>query len=145
MAAAASALAVGVPTVVTLGQFRLAEHAGTLLLSVSAVLLLALVVLPHERASWLVRLLACRPLQWTGLVSYGVFLWNEPLVWFLRQHGLTSGGRTGFVSSLVLTLATAGAVALLSWRLVERPALAWKRSAPAPQATGGMGSPEPPG
>lgn len=139
-AAAAAAVGVGVPAFLALGEYRLAEHPGTLLLSVSGVLLLALVVLPHESRSWLVRVLACRPLQWTGLVSYGVFLWNEPLVWFLRAHGATAVGRRGFAASLLLTLAAAGAVALLSWWLVERPSLAWKKSVPAPRAEAGLGS-----
>jgi peptidoglycan/LPS O-acetylase OafA/YrhL len=96
-------------------------------------LLLATVVLPDPSPSrWrrLLALLDTRPLVATGLASYSLFLWHEPLVYWLRDHDLTFDGAAGFVVNLVLLAAVAGALAWLTFRYVERPALARKRREP---------------
>ena len=98
------------------------DHLLMLGLSGSCALLLALVVLPHDVRPRLVSVLETRPLHWAGLVSYGVFLWNEPLVWALQRGGLTSDGAGGFALALLTTSVVTGAVATLSWLLVEKPA-----------------------
>jgi peptidoglycan/LPS O-acetylase OafA/YrhL len=123
---------VAAPAVVAFDASRITEHRATLALSLACALLLALVVLPSRRQGAVVRMLGSRPLQWSGLVSYGVFLWHEPLVWFLARQGWTLPGRAGFVLALLCTIVAAGAAALLSWRLVERPCLALKAPAVAP-------------
>jgi peptidoglycan/LPS O-acetylase OafA/YrhL len=94
-------------------------------------LLLATVVLPQSGGdvrSAPARWLEAPPLVAGGLISYSVFLWHEPLVHWLEQHGLTAGGWSG----LALTVAVAGALtallATVTYRWVERPALARKRS-----------------
>lgn len=125
--AGGTALAVVVPAMIALSDSRVTENRATLAFSVGCVLVLALVVLPRERPSLLVSLLASRPLQAAGVVSYGVFLWNEPLVWWLKREGLTLGGTLGLALALLTTAAVTGAVAAVSWRLVERPALSLKR------------------
>jgi peptidoglycan/LPS O-acetylase OafA/YrhL len=131
-AAWAGAALVAVPALLAFDARSISENRATLLLSVSCALLLALVVLPGARTGRLVPLLSSRPLHWAGLVSYGVFLWNEPIVWFLRQRGFTQEGPTGFLLALVATSVAAGAVAALSWRLVERPCLALKARSVVP-------------
>jgi peptidoglycan/LPS O-acetylase OafA/YrhL len=71
----------------------------------------------------LARLLEARPLVVAGLVSYGVFLWHEPLVLALRDDGLTLSGTDGFLVNLgVLTLVT-GIASWATYRWVELPAL----------------------
>jgi peptidoglycan/LPS O-acetylase OafA/YrhL len=103
------------------------------LMAVSFGLLLAIVVLPQPDASrWrrLLSLLDTRPLVLAGLASYSLFLWHEPLVYWLRGHGLTFGGAGGFVVNLVVLAAVAGALASLTYRYVEVPALARKRRQP---------------
>lgn len=66
--------------------------------------------------------LTWRPLTFVGEVSYGVFLWHVPVFLVLRGTGL-----------LPLHVLPAAAIALpisvglgwLSWRFLERPAMAW--------------------
>jgi peptidoglycan/LPS O-acetylase OafA/YrhL len=132
-------------TSLALYRFLVPEHYATLLLSLGFALVLALVVLPGEAAQGpLVRVLASRPLQWSGLISYGVFLWNEPLVWWLNRQGATLSGPLGFLLALAATVVLAAVLALVSWRLVERPALSLKRSAAGVQTEGGLGAAAPP-
>jgi peptidoglycan/LPS O-acetylase OafA/YrhL len=109
------------------------------LMAVSCSLLLAIVVLPDPgppRRRRLLWLLDTRPLVVVGLVSYSLFLWHEPLVYWLREHGLTRPGAGGLVVNLVVLAAGAGALAALTYRYVERPATARKQSAAAPRNSG---------
>ena len=103
-------------------------------LVVACGLLLALVVFAGER-SLLLRVLEWRPLFRLGLVSYGVFLWHDPILRWLRDEGLTAAGRAGFVYDLVLVAALAIAAAALSYRVVEKPALARKGGRVPPSAS----------
>ena len=75
-------------------------------------------------------------MAWLGLVSYGIFLWHQPLLDQLLIQDLP--GRAPalpFVTVLVVTTAGAVAIAAASYYLVERPFLALKdprrREAPA--------------
>jgi peptidoglycan/LPS O-acetylase OafA/YrhL len=93
-------------------------------------LLLAVVVLPDSGPPhWrrLLSLLDTRPLVATGLASYSLFLWHEPMVYWLRGHGLTFDGAAGFVVNLAVLAGVAGALAWLTYRYVELPALAHKQ------------------
>jgi acetyltransferase len=66
------------------------------------------------------RVLASRPLQGLGQISYGLYLWHLPVIVWMRGHGL-------FPNDLALAVAAvlppALAIAAASWHLVERPAL----------------------
>jgi peptidoglycan/LPS O-acetylase OafA/YrhL len=87
--------------------------------------LLALVVLPERGSSpsLLVRALETRPFVWVGLISYSVFLWHEPLVHWLRGHGLTTAGVLGLGANTLLLLALTAVLSTLTYRWVELPAL----------------------
>jgi peptidoglycan/LPS O-acetylase OafA/YrhL len=89
---------------------------------------------PASRA--IARFLGHPVMAWLGLVSYGIFLWHQPLLDQLLIQGLP--GRAPvlpFVTVLIVTLAGAIAIAAASYYLVERPFLALKdprrREAPA--------------
>jgi peptidoglycan/LPS O-acetylase OafA/YrhL len=95
------------------------------LMIVACGILLALVVLPGSRstASPLLRLLGSRPLVATGVVSYSLFLWHEPLARWLEAHGLTAAGTAGFLLNLVVLGTISWLLAALTYRFVELPAL----------------------
>jgi peptidoglycan/LPS O-acetylase OafA/YrhL len=83
--------------------------------------------------------LESRVLVAVGLASYSLFLWHYPILWWLRDHGLTLGGGWGaLLINVVIVGAIAGALSALTYRYVELPALRRKRSTrvapvPAPQ------------
>jgi peptidoglycan/LPS O-acetylase OafA/YrhL len=59
-----------------------------------------------------------------GLVSYGFYLWHVPVLLWLRAHSLLPLDPIGAAlvgGSVSLALAAA------SWRLIERPAIAWAK------------------
>ena len=139
-ASGAGAVVLVAPPAYLFDTGRLSENRATLMMSIGFALLLALVVLPDGRSSRVGALLDVRVLQWGGLISYGVFLWHEPLIWVLQREGLTQGGRSGFLLALLSTTAVSVVAATVSWRCVERPALALKRSPPGVEAEAGPGA-----
>jgi peptidoglycan/LPS O-acetylase OafA/YrhL len=110
-------------------------------------LVLAFVVLSsRERGSQplFTRVLVSRPLVAAGLVSYSVFLWNHPLLYWLHAHGLVWYGPVGFVATLALLCLLCGVLSALTYRFVESPALRLKlgfsrpeRPRREPKPTGG--------
>ena len=90
-----------------------------------ALLLSVVVLAPAE--SLLQRSLGLRVVVLAGLVSYSLFLVHDPLVRGFRDWGLTMDGRSGFLFNLFLIGGLAFTLAGLTYRFVEKPALARKR------------------
>jgi peptidoglycan/LPS O-acetylase OafA/YrhL len=67
---------------------------------------------------WSVQWLTSRPLVALGTVSYGVYLWHLPLIIVMRDAGMLPDA---LPARLLVIVATATAVATLSWVLLERP------------------------
>ncbi len=65
-------------------------------------------------------LLDARPMHALGTISFGLYLWHLPVLYWLEVHHRAP---RGFVAALTLVLVVAGALATASWHLVERPAL----------------------
>ena len=63
------------------------------------------------------RVLQTRPFVGVGLISYSLYLWHWPLIVFAEYHA--DQKLAGWVS--VFVIAGAVALAILSWRYVERP------------------------
>lgn len=79
------------------------------------------------------RVLSWRPFTWLGERSYGVYLWHMPVIFLLRAGGVFPEGR--LLPALLVVALVVLPVAHLSWTLVERPALRWRRR-PAPRPVG---------
>ncbi len=73
------------------------------------------------------RLLGSRPLAWLGLISYGIYLYHQPIADALNG-GVTSAGdaTVRFLWLFPATVAIAVAAGALSYYVVERPALRLK-------------------
>ena len=90
----------------------------------------ALIVLaatgPDAARVRVVRWLGSRPLERVGVWSYGLYLWHVPVLVWLRARGLLPSDA---VLALAVALPPSLALAALSWRYVEEPAISWSRRA----------------
>ncbi|MGX6449484.1 acyltransferase family protein [Patulibacter sp. S7RM1-6] len=64
------------------------------------------------------------PAQWYGDLSYSLYLWHFPVIYVLRALGRWPENA---LAALLLPLAVATVLAVATWHLVERPAIAWAR------------------
>ncbi|OPG07004.1 acyltransferase [Microbispora sp. GKU 823] len=83
-------------------------------------LLLAPLTVPGERSKFIAATMTWRPLQFIGKVSYGMFLWHIPMIYF--YNGSMVGG-SNFPRTLLVVVAGSFLAAVVSYYLVERPAL----------------------
>jgi peptidoglycan/LPS O-acetylase OafA/YrhL len=95
----------------------------------------ALIIAAGQTAA-LNRALSCQPIVFVGLISYSLYLWHWPIYVFARTrltHPLTAS-ETAFL--IVLSFA----LAVLSWRFVERPFRARSFRWPHPRLFAGAGA-----
>lgn len=136
----AAGIAVGSLAVIAAG-FRLgvvdARLTYTMWVPVVELATVALVVALLAGAGQVSTVLSWRPLAYLGLISYGVYLWNVPVM--EAVHWAAGARVPGAVQSAVAVAATVG-VAHLSWRYLEQPVLRRVPSrAPAALRTSGPG------
>jgi peptidoglycan/LPS O-acetylase OafA/YrhL len=96
-------------------------------IAAACALTLGLVIFSSPRSP-LVRFLTWRPVFALGVASYSVFLWHYPLIQWLDSEGVSLEGRAGFAANLALIAALTVLASTITYRFVERPALARKRS-----------------
>jgi peptidoglycan/LPS O-acetylase OafA/YrhL len=68
-------------------------------------------------ASRLGPIVGCKPMQWIGERSYGIYLWTLPIIVLTSPQGVHGPN----LLRAILQVAAIGAVAELSWRYVENP------------------------
>jgi peptidoglycan/LPS O-acetylase OafA/YrhL len=128
-----AALVIGYPAVRLNAGGILPDYVYLSMAALSVGLVLAAVVVPEAgsgRPSLLARLLDNRVLASVGLISYSLFLWHEPMVYWLAGHGLTLAGSVGFFANFGLVLIISAGLSTITYRYVERPALRFKDSLP---------------
>ncbi|HEX3040637.1 MAG TPA: acyltransferase family protein [Solirubrobacterales bacterium] len=87
---------------------------GFVLLSLATVMVLMPLTHPACRlGTWL----GVRPLRWVGVRSYGIYLWQTPIIVLTSPQGLHGDSLT----RSLLQVAAIFAVAALSWHFVEEP------------------------
>lgn len=124
----AAVLAVAVPITLLaasrLGWAQLSYLPENTVVAAGLAALVAVVVLPDHDGG---RGRAAGVLEWSplvsiGIVSYSLFLWHEPLIHWLREHGMTMSGTAGLFVNLAVVATVAGVLSLITYWLVERPA-----------------------
>jgi len=82
-------------TVVSAATFTIANH------------------LRHREPSAIASLLELSPLRWTGLISYGLYLWHFPVHWWMQQRGLSKP------LTVLFSFVASYAIAALSYYTLE--------------------------
>lgn len=128
-AALALAAAIAIPSAISLDSGQLSYLPQNTAVGLAAALVLAVATFPgdSDRAPWLQRALELRVMVVVGLVSYSVFLWNDPVLRWLADHGVMREGWLGLGWNLAVAALVIGALSVLTYRLVELPALRRKR------------------
>lgn len=122
--------AVRTPIVVTRGRLEYVPFPGMVshvAYGVIALLLVAPAVFNGPRRGVPGRVLAFAGLAWLGLISYGIYLYQGPLLDKLAHHGAPSwlpGNR--FIQLTIATIVVSTIAAALSYYLAERPLLRFK-------------------
>jgi peptidoglycan/LPS O-acetylase OafA/YrhL len=97
---------------------------GALLAPLSAAGFALVVAAAAEGRGPSVAWLRWRPLAYSGLVSYGLYLWHVPVILVLDERGALP---TTLLPRLAMVLAITLAIATVSWRLIEKPMLGLAR------------------
>mgnify|MGYP001808125795 CR=1 FL=1 len=91
---------------------------------VISTLLLLPAVFGETAGGWPRRLLGTRALAFCGVISYGIFLWHQPLLAAMNQAGWGKWiPGSPFMALLILILPVSIAVGWASYRVVEAPAM----------------------
>jgi len=125
-------------------QGRLGDRAFTTAMGLTFGLLLLYVVLTSDRAKpAMTRVLETRVMVYLGMISYSVYLWHQPLVFFLRKHGLLASGNLSAISNVILVLAVTVIASTITYRLVEAPAMRRKAQISSPRHDRALNAPQP--
>ncbi|MGH2503034.1 MAG: acyltransferase family protein, partial [Ktedonobacterales bacterium] len=68
------------------------------------------------------------PLRFVGLISYSLYLWHESIINLIYPQLHVSGGGSRVVAALAIGVFVAIPFAYVSYQLVERPFLRWRRA-----------------
>jgi peptidoglycan/LPS O-acetylase OafA/YrhL len=131
----AAAAAIGVPAVLWASRGGPNYHRYLTIMAVVTALLVAMVALvprDHAAGNPLIRLLEWPPIRYTGLISYSIFLWHYPIVYWLRINDVTIDGRGGYFVNLVIVAAITWILASITYRFVEAPFMRRKGHRRAP-------------
>ena len=135
------AIPLGAALVTGAGGIWLQEHDAINRLALESVLTLsaALIVLPVAMPNLLppvgraaVRVLGGRVLAAVGVVSYSIYLWNEPIIRWMAARGLTLPGAGALPVNLAMVAAAVGVLSAATYLVAERPVLKRRRAAAAP-------------
>ena len=76
-----------------------------------------LIILFATKETWVSRLLSIKLAVGIGLISYSAYLWHQPIFAFARLRSVEELSHADYFCLIAITLA----LAILTWRFVERP------------------------
>ena len=83
--------------------------------------LFALLIFGVARQGWFLGLLEARPMRYLGVISYGLYVYHLPIIWFLTAPFKISAMRPVPILNAAAALILTVLIASLSYRLVEKP------------------------
>lgn len=85
----------------------------------------ALLIYFTDKKTWVGRVLCLKPFVGLGLISYGVYLWHQPLFAFARHFYLETVQTWVYIILIGISLL----LSYLSWRFIEAPIRSFERLA----------------
>jgi peptidoglycan/LPS O-acetylase OafA/YrhL len=116
--------------VVSLALISIHTNFSSTAVALSAGLMVLFIVAPLARGedSTFAKIADWRPLRYLGEVSLSIYLWHFPVLLVLGRLGLMAGdGVLGLLRNVTLVLAVSVLAASVTYRFVERPAMAWAK------------------
>ncbi|MBV9464350.1 MAG: acyltransferase, partial [Verrucomicrobiae bacterium] len=92
---------------------------------------LALGAIQHRRKNFLASVLATRAFVGIGLLSYSLYLWQQPVLLHVHVKAAAHASWLARIAVSIMGLAVVGGVAALSYALVEKPARRFGRKVAA--------------
>jgi peptidoglycan/LPS O-acetylase OafA/YrhL len=129
------------PLFLVVGMYTVPAYLYHPVIGLLAAVLLAKLVLPARRASapgLMLRTLERPAMVYLGVISYSIFLWNNTVTVFLREHHLLASANSapGLLLDIGIVACVTLALSALTYRYVERPFLnARPRHAAEPPAS----------
>ncbi len=92
------------------------------------ILLLCVAVLPASQACRTHRILENRVVLFLGTISYGIYLWHYAIVYWISNNLFAAQQGQTMLKVTLVALPASIAVAWVSYRLIERPAMTFARN-----------------
>jgi peptidoglycan/LPS O-acetylase OafA/YrhL len=109
---------------------KFANHFATTGIAILCTLMLLIIVAPLARGedSAIARHLDSAPLRFVGKVSLSAYLWHYPLMLLLGRWGLMAGDSVpGMLRNVIVVLTVTLLVSVVTYYLVEQPAMNWAK------------------
>jgi peptidoglycan/LPS O-acetylase OafA/YrhL len=115
----------------------------TIVAAASGLLILWLILPGPERRSPALGVLNSRIAVRLGVISYSIYLWHDPVIRWLGDHGHMAGGAAGTPINIVVVLAISFVLSTITYVLVEAPAMRHKARMVSVRIGGQLQAPEP--
>jgi peptidoglycan/LPS O-acetylase OafA/YrhL len=115
----------------------------TLMAAASGLLILWLVLPGRQRRSPVLAVLNSRMAVRLGVISYSIYLWHDPIIRWLGDHGHMADGAAGTPVNIAVVLAISFVISTITYRFVEAPAMRHKARMVLLRIGGKLQAPEP--